>query len=221
MIADDGLGTNELTVSGDDAAAFEIRPEGGGQALYFIGGSPNYETQDIYSVRVEVNDPDVGGDPDAYKDITLHINDLQENTPPTGVTAVGGNLVGNGGFEAGLASWIAAGSVGSYGGARQSEGSLFAVFNGFGLGSGGTLSQTIATEVGKTYVLSFEAGAYGSGNSANSLGVKVLSNGVSLVDTTVQDPIPSNGSSATVYDPYTFTFTATDSHDDYPLQRSL
>jgi hypothetical protein len=42
LITDDALGTETLSLSGADAASFEVR---NGSELYFIGSSPNFETK--------------------------------------------------------------------------------------------------------------------------------------------------------------------------------
>jgi ECF sigma factor len=58
VITDDGLGTNNLTVTGPDAVFFEVD----GIGLYNKAGTIlDYETQTSYSVTVEVDDTTVGG----------------------------------------------------------------------------------------------------------------------------------------------------------------
>ena len=83
-ITDDGQGTNILFLSGADATSFEIR----GNELFFIGDSPDFETQNQYDVTVNVDDITVGETPDASTDFTLNITDVNEvptNNPPTAV----------------------------------------------------------------------------------------------------------------------------------------
>jgi uncharacterized protein YjiK len=56
-VADDGLGTNNLSVTGADAAHFEVDSSG----LYLKAGTTlNHTTTPSYSVSVAVDDPDVG-----------------------------------------------------------------------------------------------------------------------------------------------------------------
>lgn len=83
-ILDDGLGTNVLSLSGDDASSFEIREN----ALYFTGESLDYETKSSYSVAVNVDDESVGSTPDASATFTLSVTALPEpgvNKAPTAV----------------------------------------------------------------------------------------------------------------------------------------
>jgi len=62
VVTDDGLGTNALSVTGPDAASFEVDSNG----LYIKAGVIlDFETTTGYSVTVEVDDPTVGATPDA------------------------------------------------------------------------------------------------------------------------------------------------------------
>uniref|UniRef100_UPI0028AA728A beta strand repeat-containing protein n=1 Tax=Rhizobium sp. TaxID=391 RepID=UPI0028AA728A len=72
---DDALGQNSFSLTGADASSFQIR---NGNELYYVGSSPDFETKSSYSVNVNVNDPNVGGDVDASKQFTLNVNDLPE-----------------------------------------------------------------------------------------------------------------------------------------------
>ncbi len=73
-IADDGLGTNNLTLSGPDAGFFEVDASG----LYIKAGTVlDYETKRSYSVTVAVDDPSVGSTPDATSaPFTLALTDV-------------------------------------------------------------------------------------------------------------------------------------------------
>jgi T1SS-143 domain-containing protein len=73
-VTDDVLGTNQLSLVGDDAASFRID----GNALYFVGTQVNYETKPSYSVSVQVNDSTVGGTPDASQTFKLNVNNLND-----------------------------------------------------------------------------------------------------------------------------------------------
>ncbi len=74
-ITDDGLGTNNLSLSGTDAASFEII----GTTLYLKANTTlDFETKPSYSVTVAVNDPTVGTNPDATKNFTLSLNNINE-----------------------------------------------------------------------------------------------------------------------------------------------
>ena len=86
-VTDDALGTNTLSLSGADAASFEIA----GNALYLKAGvALDYETKTSYAVNVNVNDPSVGGNPDASQSFTLNVNNLTENVAPV---ALGESIV--------------------------------------------------------------------------------------------------------------------------------
>ena len=69
-ITDDGQGTNTLSLSGTDAAFFEIA----GASLYLKAGTAlSYSTKPGYSVTVNVDDASVGANPDASTSYTLAI----------------------------------------------------------------------------------------------------------------------------------------------------
>ncbi len=69
-ITDDGQGTNTLSLSGADAAFFEIA----GASLYLKAGTAlSYNTKPGYSVTVNVDDASVGTNPDASTNFTLAI----------------------------------------------------------------------------------------------------------------------------------------------------
>ncbi len=74
-ITDDGLGTNTLSLSGADAALFEITSS----ALYLEAGATlDYETNPVLNVTVAVNDPAVGGNPDDSESLAISITDINE-----------------------------------------------------------------------------------------------------------------------------------------------
>src|SRR5262249_9993779 len=61
-VTDDGLGTNNLSVTGTDAASFEIV----GSSLFLKAGTVlSHATKPTLSVTVAVDDPTVGATPDA------------------------------------------------------------------------------------------------------------------------------------------------------------
>lgn len=75
-VTDDALGSNSLTLSGTDATSFEIV----GGNLRLKSGTPlDFESQQIYSVTVQVNDPLVGSNPDDSVNFTLTITDVDES----------------------------------------------------------------------------------------------------------------------------------------------
>jgi hypothetical protein len=86
-VTDDALGTNVLSLSGADAASFEIV---GGQLRLKAGVVLDFETKSSYSVRVNVDDTTVGGTPDAFADFVLSITDVAEDAtrPSSSVNAL-------------------------------------------------------------------------------------------------------------------------------------
>lgn len=81
VVADDGLGTNTLAVTGADAAFFEVDATG----LYLKAGTAlDYETKANYSVIVTVDDATVGATPDASTPFALAVTDVaNESSPPS------------------------------------------------------------------------------------------------------------------------------------------
>lgn len=79
IITDDGLGPNNLTVSGVDAGSFEIN----GFGLFIKAGTVlDFETKNSYSINVNVDDPTLGGSPDAFVGYTLTVLDQDPEVPP-------------------------------------------------------------------------------------------------------------------------------------------
>ena len=77
-ITDDGLGTNNLAVTGADAAFFEVDSTG----LYIKAGTHlDFETKKSYAVTVTVDDQTVGATPDATANFTLSVTDVAIETP--------------------------------------------------------------------------------------------------------------------------------------------
>lgn len=72
-LTDDGIGTNNFTVSGADAALFEADSSG----LYIKAGTTiDYETKTSYSVTVNVDDPSSTANPDASVAYTLNVTNV-------------------------------------------------------------------------------------------------------------------------------------------------
>lgn len=74
VVIDDGLGQNQLSVSGDDAAFFQID----GTELYLVAGTKlDFETKNRYSVTIEVDDASVGATPDASVAFAFDVSDVE------------------------------------------------------------------------------------------------------------------------------------------------
>ena len=83
-IADDGLGTNNLSVSGTDASFFEVDATG----LYLKANTNlDFEIKSSYSITVSVDDPTLGNTPDASVNYILSITNVSpENLVATPAT---------------------------------------------------------------------------------------------------------------------------------------
>jgi hypothetical protein len=76
-VSDDGKGFNALGLTGADAAKFEVDATG----LYLKAGTIlDFETKTSYAVTVTVNDPTVGGTPDASTNYALSLNNIVNET---------------------------------------------------------------------------------------------------------------------------------------------
>jgi predicted extracellular nuclease/uncharacterized protein YjiK/Ca2+-binding RTX toxin-like protein len=85
IISDDALGTNNLSLSGADASAFEIS----GTELYLKAGILlNFELKPSYSVAVNVDDPTLGNTPDATTNFTLGVTNVNEVLPSAIISEV-------------------------------------------------------------------------------------------------------------------------------------
>ncbi len=75
VVTDDALGNNLLSLIGADANKFEID----GDTLYLKAGTVlDHEADSEFSVVVAVDDPAVGGSPDAFVSQTFTISDVNE-----------------------------------------------------------------------------------------------------------------------------------------------
>ena len=78
-VTDDGLGINNLTLSGADAISFQIT----GSSLYIKAGTViDYETKTSYSVTINVDDTTIGNTPDASVNYVLNVTDVLVETAP-------------------------------------------------------------------------------------------------------------------------------------------
>jgi uncharacterized protein YjiK len=85
VITDDGLGTNNYTLSGPDAAYFQII----GSSLFIRSGTVlDYETKTSYNITVNVDDPSVGATPDASVNYILSVIDVAVETTPAATVSI-------------------------------------------------------------------------------------------------------------------------------------
>ncbi len=78
VISDDALGTNTLSVSGNDSILFEIV---GSEVRMLAGTGLDFETSPSLELSVEVDDMAIGSMPDDMASISISIIDINE--PPT------------------------------------------------------------------------------------------------------------------------------------------
>ena len=204
-VTDDALGTNDLSLVGADAGAFQIR----GTELFFIGAAPDFESQASYQVAVEVDDASVGADPDATSaPFTLDVTDV--NDDPIALdddfsVEIRENLITNGSFEdtTGLDAENFGFSGATLPGWSFTGGSFVELVNGslrpqFPNAPDGdlfldteadvdlTVSQTVSVEAGVDYTLSFSAAMWldSDGLANNSLEVRFGGELISTIDAT-------------------------------------
>jgi len=92
FVADDGLGDNNLSLSGPDAGSFQIV----GTALFLKAGTVlNAATQSSYHVTINVDDTTVGGTPDASTSYTLAITPAASGVINLAITEVAAWSSGN------------------------------------------------------------------------------------------------------------------------------
>jgi len=84
FVTDDALGTNSITLTGADAASFEIV---GSELFLKAGVTLNFEVRASYSVTVSVMDAALTGTSPVTAPLTLAVTDVNE--PPTSVTLTG------------------------------------------------------------------------------------------------------------------------------------
>ncbi len=77
-LTDDQLGVNTLSLTGPDAAVFEIV----GNSLFLKAGTVlDFETKTSFSVNVSVDDSTIGSTPDATAAFTLNVTNVVDETP--------------------------------------------------------------------------------------------------------------------------------------------
>jgi len=85
VVTDDGLGTNNLSLSGSDASHFEII----GSSLYIKAGTVlDYETKTSYSVTVNADDTNVGASHDATVNYILDVTNVVDETPQVVIVCI-------------------------------------------------------------------------------------------------------------------------------------
>ncbi|MFM7469199.1 MAG: cadherin domain-containing protein, partial [Vampirovibrionales bacterium] len=174
----------------------------------------DFESATTHSIQVRVTD--AGG----LSQTLNHVIKLTNvNEAPNSLTLLTGNeLIANGGFEAGVGTDLGSTAnnwSGTYRGrhaGRPYKGSYYIPLGGWETSSGRTLSQTITTEIGKTYELSFYGNVGGHGSAVGGLLVQALNGVTPLLNTTVTDSTLNSG-----YQKYTFSFTATSTTTEIKL----
>jgi hypothetical protein len=89
-VTDDNVGTNTLTLAGDDAASFEIE----GNILYLKANTVlNFETKTSFDVTVNVDDATVGFTPDTSGTLTLAVTNVNESSTAISPIATNAGLL--------------------------------------------------------------------------------------------------------------------------------
>jgi uncharacterized protein YjiK len=103
VVTDDGLGTNNLTVTGADASAFEVDSNG----LYIKAGTTlDFETKASYSVTLAVDDPTIGATPDATATYSLTLIDIVNENPSSPIIFISEVAAWSSGNSPVAADWI-------------------------------------------------------------------------------------------------------------------
>ena len=85
VVTDDGLGTNNLTISGPDASVFQII----GSSLFIRSGTIlDYESRASYNITISVDDTTIGATPDATVNYQLTVLDVAVETTPAATIAI-------------------------------------------------------------------------------------------------------------------------------------
>ncbi len=137
-------------------------------------------------------------------------------TSATAVLSVG--ILINGSFESGYTSWTPSGNqtIATGNSYPTTDGANVLAFNGGNSTPNGVLSQTFATTVGHSYVLSFDMGAYAyQSTAAQRLQVTVQGTGNPLVSQTLSVSAQGTGS---WYSAKTFSFVANSSSTTLTFQ---
>lgn len=85
VVTDDGLGINNLTISGPDASVFQII----GSSLFIRSGTIlDYESRASYNITISVDDTTIGATPDATVNYQLTVLDVAVETTPAATIAI-------------------------------------------------------------------------------------------------------------------------------------
>jgi uncharacterized protein YjiK len=85
VVTDDGLGTNNLAISGPDASVFQII----GSSLFIRSGTIlDYESRASYNITISVDDTTIGATPDATVNYQLTVLDVAVETTPAATIAI-------------------------------------------------------------------------------------------------------------------------------------
>ena len=79
VVSDDGLGTNQLSLTGDDASLFQIIDS---QLFLRAGTVLSSQSNPRLDVNVQVDDPTVGTNPDSTATLTVLVTDQTQNVAP-------------------------------------------------------------------------------------------------------------------------------------------
>ncbi len=204
----DRTGTLTYTLTNDAGGRFAINTTTG-QITVANDSLLDFETETSHNVVVRATDQ--GG---LTFDRTLTIGVTNVNEAPTAISVGGGaNLLTNGSFESNLTGWTSSGTVSALTMAqRASDGTTSAAFNSATAITGGQLSQSFATEVGQTYVVSFDMGGHSFGSNistTHNLLLEAISGGTTVLSQTATDTTSQVLNHGDGFRTFTYTFVAT------------
>ncbi len=191
--------TRTFTLTEDAGNRFEIDPITG--VISVAGGSPlDFEAGTSHSITVRVTDSAAG----LYEEnFVIDVVDVDE-APREILVLAGSNLISNSSFESNTDGWNLSGAV-SRGNmfSTPSDGEYSLIFSNMQQANTGVASTSIATEIGKTYTVVFEAGSFGGFRESMSLQFMATGSTI-LIDQTVADVGSNPASNAS----YQYTFVA-------------
>ena len=191
--------TRTFTLTEDAGNRFEIDPITG--VISVAGGSPlDFEAETSHSISVRVSDLAAEFHEENF---VIDVVDVDE-APRDILVLAGSNLISNSSFESNTVGWTLSGAVERTDiDSTPSDGVFSLTFNNQEQANMGLATTAIATEIGKTYTVVFEAGSFGGFRESMSLQF-IATGSTVLIDQTVTDIGSNPGTNAS----YQYTFVA-------------
>jgi VCBS repeat-containing protein len=194
-IADDALGSNAISLTGTDAASFEVS----GAGLYLKAGvALNYESKTSYAVTVSALDSGVSGSTPVTVDFSLAITDVNE-APVLVISPSQGNLVEAGGIANAISGTPTASMTLT---ATDPEGQgvnfniTYLTSNGWSSADSGITYSKAGTYGTATFTITSGVITYTLDNSASV--TQALTNGLIVTDTFTVQAVDDTSISSTI-----------------------